>query len=361
MGLSRGLNSACRTDAQARSPTAPIARRPFRISSCSGDASCPPARAPADPAQHRGGDPAVHVAPAPPRHRLLPGHLAQLGVPALCGAQPWLPGQPILYGRYARQCLSPTQSGHSVCAACMAWNSCRCAQLLARPQLLLPLSLSCGPAPQRDLPPIGRSLRVRPLCLGPPTAPLGAARRSMPWPPTPPCSASLSTRLQGSVSILAHSLGTVLCYDILCNQQPAAPGASPSRPLPSPSLPAASPAAPPWQGQQQQDPAGAGQGRSVAEVDKVADGPTAALQQELFRLRAENQRLHLQLDVARGGGAGGGGGGGSPDASGAGGAGAPAQSPASLAVPPPAQPGQQAATEEDAGGGQGYAPQLCFE
>lgn len=128
--------------------------------------------------------------------------------------------------------------------------------------------------------------------------------------------------LQGSVSILAHSLGSVLCYDILCNQpQPAVAGggsgggSAPGSPLllqlHSPPQ-HASPLGQATLGQQQSP----GSEPEAMEADLlVADSPAAALQQELARLRADNQRLQLQLEVARAeGGSGNGGGGGLPAA-----------------------------------------------
>lgn len=106
------------------------------------------------------------------------------------------------------------------------------------------------------------------------------------------------------MSILAHSLGTVLCYDVLCGQPQVVPLAAAG---------AAAPASPPQLAQQQQEEGEARQqpgqqqmgtprgseGGDPMVIDLTADSPTAALQQELSRLRAENQRLQLQLEVAR--------------------------------------------------------------
>lgn len=162
------------------------------------------------------------------------------------------------------------------------------------------------------------------------------------------------------MSILAHSLGTVLCYDILCHQQEqAAPGAcSPSRPVPM-SLPA-SPAA-----QHRRQPQGPAEAAHEAEaeemeIDLTADSPGAALQQELSRLRAENQRLRLQLDLAKDGTDGtaaGGGGTWGPKAGGVGSPGAPGEPPG---VQQPATQRQQHAAEEGAEGGERYPPRLRF-
>ena len=213
--------------------------------------------------------------------------------------------------------------------------------------------------------------------------------------------------LQGSVSILAHSLGSVLCYDILCSQplsplavdasamlphsssQPASPG----NPANLTSMLASPPASPqrwsPLQqqqqeqqqqgqkqqaGQQQQDdqkeqgdqqhpgtpasacpspgtdpmlidlttggedsppiagsslqvspPSGAGPPLQHSSPSQALDHSSpsgASLQQELSRLKAENQRLHLQLEVARGEGSYGGGLGWSSTSGGGGGNGA---------------------------------------
>jgi hypothetical protein len=138
-----------------------------------------------------------------------------------------------------------------------------------------------------------------------------------------PCAMPLPG-LQGSVSILSHSLGSVLCYDILCSQ-PLSPAAvedaamlphslPPSPGNPGNSMLASPPASPPaspqrWPAQQQQQqlrlsgmPGSAGQslGADAMLIDLTgADSRSAALQQELLRLRAENQRLQLQLEVAR--------------------------------------------------------------
>ena len=128
--------------------------------------------------------------------------------------------------------------------------------------------------------------------------------------------------LQGSVSILSHSLGSVLCYDILCSQPlppvavegaamlphslPPSPGNSGNPMLVSPpASPQRRPAHQQEQQQQQQLPgtpgsAGQSPGADAMLVDLTgADSPSAALQQELSRLRAENQRMQLQLEVAR--------------------------------------------------------------
>ena len=100
--------------------------------------------------------------------------------------------------------------------------------------------------------------------------------------------------LQGTVSILAHSLGSVLCYDILCCQPPRGP----RLPLPGSSTPPS-----PTQAQQgqrgQQTPRGSEGGEDSMVIDLTVDSPTGWLQQELSRLRAENQRLQQQLEVAR--------------------------------------------------------------
>jgi hypothetical protein len=106
---------------------------------------------------------------------------------------------------------------------------------------------------------------------------------------------------QGSVSLLAHSLGTVLCYDILCAQplspqlvesagllpHDAAPGPAPGQPSPAASPRAAAAAV-------------LGGGEASPGGEAAAPGsPSAALLQELSRLRADNQRLALQLEVSR--------------------------------------------------------------
>lgn len=153
--------------------------------------------------------------------------------------------------------------------------------------------------------------------------------------------------LQGTVSILAHSLGTVLCYDILCHQQEAwaSPRArSPSRPVPMPlpALPAA----------QQQAEAGQEGGAEEAPIDLTADSPTAALQQELARLRAENQRLRLRLDLVQGSAADAEAADGEPDAGGEG-------SPGAL-VESPAQGQRSAAGDHDAEERERYPPRLLF-
>ena len=122
--------------------------------------------------------------------------------------------------------------------------------------------------------------------------------------------------MQGSVSILSHSLGTVLCYDLLCAQPlspqlvdgasllphtaPEAAGSPQGQAMQS--LPS-TPPRPPLRSAGQSP--GGSRGRSRAEggddmaIDLTADSPTAAMQQELSRLRGENQRLQLQLEVAR--------------------------------------------------------------
>ncbi len=151
------------------------------------------------------------------------------------------------------------------------------------------------------------------------------------------------------MSILAHSLGTVLCYDILCHQQEAwaSPRArSPSRPVPMP-LPASTAA------QQRPDQAEAGQegGAEEAPIDLTADSPTAVLRQELARLRAENQRLRLRLDLAQGSAADAEAADGEPDAGGEG-------SPRAL-VESPAQ-GQRSVAGDDADERERYPPRLLF-
>eukprot|EP00887_Chlorella_sp_A99_P003527 scaffold7.g3527.t1 len=81
---------------------------------------------------------------------------------------------------------------------------------------------------------------------------------------------------QGTVSILAHSLGSVLCYDVLCNQPPAAyPPSAHGGYTAAAARPGGAPAA------------------------EARDGQAGELQRELARLRAENERLQLQLDLAR--------------------------------------------------------------
>lgn len=86
----------------------------------------------------------------------------------------------------------------------------------------------------------------------------------------------------------------MLCYDILCCQPQAGP---------QPALPPPGSCTPPPQHAQQAQQAGVPRGSEGGEdsmvIDLTADSPTSALQQELSRLRAENQRLQLQLEVAR--------------------------------------------------------------
>lgn len=90
------------------------------------------------------------------------------------------------------------------------------------------------------------------------------------------------------MSILAHSLGSVLCYDVLCHQPP---------PASFPATPASPPAHP--------LPGGGGTGSGAAPASGfVPDSPGAALQRELSRLRAENRRLQLELEAAQAEGSG---------------------------------------------------------
>lgn len=101
--------------------------------------------------------------------------------------------------------------------------------------------------------------------------------------------------MQGSVSILAHSLGTVLCYDVLCNQPPPAqlPGLRASPPLQQREQAAAA------QWPQAATPRRSAAGDEEMAIDLTPDTPTAALQQELARLRSKNHRLQLQLEAAQ--------------------------------------------------------------
>ena len=144
--------------------------------------------------------------------------------------------------------------------------------------------------------------------------PLHAAAVQAPPPAPPPRCTAL---LQGSVSILAHSLGSVLCYDVLCQPPTAGQGAAAAAaPLGSPARPMATSAPPSslrsgGSGRTAGTAGylgGGGTGVEAMAIDVTADSPTAALQQELARLRADNQRLQLQLGMARSGGGGSGGG-----------------------------------------------------
>ncbi|KAL4854538.1 Phospholipase SGR2 [Chlorella vulgaris] len=133
-------------------------------------------------------------------------------------------------------------------------------------------------------------------------------------------------RFKGTVSILSHSLGTVLCYDVLC-AQPLSPqagagllphtavgreaGAGAAETPGSPHR--GSVLAPGLSGQAprsaSQSPGRSHDGSPDRGSDMVVDLTTgsppaaASLQQEVARLRSENQRLLLQLEVARGQGA----------------------------------------------------------
>lgn len=126
---------------------------------------------------------------------------------------------------------------------------------------------------------------------------------------------SLPVPPQGSVSILAHSLGSVLCYDVLCGQPQAAPALAGTGTPASPHQLFRQQQAVQQQQQRQQEegaqqelgtPRGS-EGGDAMVIDLTIDSPTAALQQELSRLRAENQRLQLQLEVTRAEGGSGGG------------------------------------------------------
>ena len=118
--------------------------------------------------------------------------------------------------------------------------------------------------------------------------------------------------VQGSVSVLAHSLGSVLAYDVLCCQPAPAwqglhtppPSAAAAAAPSSSSLPAS-----PGAGGVLAPGAGASAGVDAVMVDATAapgsspSSADAATPWELGRLRAENQRLQQLLEAANRGGA----------------------------------------------------------
>ncbi len=96
----------------------------------------------ADPAQHGGGDPALHVAPAPAWHRLIAGHISKLYLSAVHGSQPRLsgkapqlptlwsvsPGPPPAVCCQARLLLL-VKTGATVCCGLALFDPRPCAQL----------------------------------------------------------------------------------------------------------------------------------------------------------------------------------------------------------------------------------------